>query len=86
MTLLSTLPRDSELVFDIGIKELTDAWDRICEQAGIEGLHVHDLRHEGISRAVDSGLFPTVLDLQAFSGHRDIRSLARYAHPLASVM
>jgi hypothetical protein len=25
-------------------------------------------------------LFPTVIDLQAYSGHRDVRSLSRYAH------
>jgi integrase len=78
--LLDLLPRDGDLVFDIGIKELSKAWRRICTAAGVEDLHIHDLRHEGISRAAESGLFPTVLDLQAFSGHREIRSLSRYTH------
>jgi integrase len=86
LELIQKLPRDSDVVFDITIKNLQGAWDRICEAAGIEDLHIHDLRHEGISRAVESGMFPTVLDLQAYSGHRDVRSLVRYYHPASDVM
>jgi integrase len=80
LELLTKLPRRSELVFDIGVKELSKAWTRICDAAGAADLHFHDLRHEGISRAAESGRFPTVLDLQAYSGHREIRSLTRYTH------
>lgn len=80
IALLEQLPRDSELVFNIGMKSLTKAWSRICDAAGIDDLRIHDLRHEGISRMAESGKFPTVLDLQAFSGHRDLRSLSRYTH------
>lgn len=80
LELLRALPRTCDLVFDIGLKELVNAWKRICEAAGIEDLRIHDLRHEGISRAAESGVFATVLDLQAYSGHRDIRSLTRYTH------
>ncbi len=78
--LLLRLPRDTDLVFDIGVKELLNGWRSICEAATIKDFHIHDLRHEGISRAADSGLFPTVLDLQGFSGHLDLRSLSRYVH------
>lgn len=80
LDLISLLPRTSDMVFDMGLAELVNAWARMCEQAGIQDLHIHDLRHEGISRAAESGVFPSVIDLQAFSGHRDIRSLSRYAH------
>lgn len=80
LALLERVPRTSNLVFDIGIKDLANTWRRLCDGAGIEDLRIHDLRHEAISRAAESGVFPTVLDLQAFSGHRDIRSLARYTH------
>jgi integrase len=86
LELMQQLPRGSDLVFDVTVKVLYDAWKRMCAAAGIEDLHIHDMRHEGISRAADSGLFPTVLDLQAYSGHRDLRSLSRYFHPSASVM
>lgn len=86
LALLQQLPRTSDLVFDISLKELLAAWKRICEAAGVEDLRIHDLRHEGISRAAESGKFPTVLDLQAFSGHRDIRSLSRYTHLCAGAI
>jgi integrase len=86
LALLLQLPRTSDLVFDISLKELLAAWKRICEAAGVEDLRIHDLRHEGISRAAESGKFPTVLDLQAFSGHRDIRSLSRYTHLCAGAI
>lgn len=80
LTLLEKLPRSSDLVFDISIKELLGAWNTICAQAGVENFHIHDCRHEGISRAAESGQFPTILDLQGYSGHRDLRSLSRYVH------
>ena len=51
LALLQQLPRTSDLVFDISLKELLAAWNRICEAAGVEDLRIHDLRHEGISRA-----------------------------------
>lgn len=80
LELLKALPRSSDLVFDMSLKELANAWKRMCEDAGIEDFRIHDMRHEGISRAAESGLFNTILDLQAFSGHREYRSLARYTH------
>lgn len=81
---LQALPRTSQRVFDLGVKELANGWARMCEIAGIEDLRIHDLRHEAISRAAESGMFTTVLDLQAFSGHRDTRSLTRYTHLCAT--
>jgi len=86
LTQMTQLPRSSDQLFDIGLAELVNAWVRMCENAGIMDLHIHDLRHEGISRAAESGLFPSVIDLQAFSGHRDIRSLSRYSHLNSNVM
>lgn len=80
MAMLRQLPRTSDAVFDIPLKTLQKAWRRICEAAGIDNLRIHDLRHEGISRMAESGLFQTVLDLQAYSGHRELRSLSRYTH------
>lgn len=86
LRLLEQLPRTSDLVFDMGEKELRNAWKRMCERANLEDLHMHDLRHEAISRAAESGLFPTVLDLMAFSGHRDLSSLSRYTHLMPSAI
>lgn len=84
LALLERLPQASTRVFDLGVTEIADAWARMCCRAEIEDLRIHDLRHEAISRAAESRLFPTVIDLQAFSGHRDIRSLLRYTHLCAT--
>ena len=85
--LLRLLPRDQPLVFPISVDALRKAWARMCEKAGLTGeseLHIHDLRHEAISRVADAGSHTpggfSLVDLQAFSGHRDTRMLLRYAH------
>ncbi len=86
LELLQQLPRTSDRVFDLSIKALANAWRKMCDSSSIEDFRIHDLRHEAISRAAESGVFATVLDLQAFSGHRDLRSLTRYTHLQASAI
>lgn len=90
--LLQGLPRDGDRVFPVTPEGLRKAWARMCEAAGLVGDHelrIHDLRHEAISRVADAGGRSTesngavgfsLVDLQAFSGHRDTRMLLRYAH------
>lgn len=85
--MLHHLPRTSEQVFPIGVDGLRKAWARMCEKAGLTGeneLLIHDLRHEAISRVAEAGSATpggfSLVDLQHFSGHRDIRMLLRYAH------
>ncbi len=85
VALLQELPSDGAKVFPIGVDALGSAWRKACAAAGLEDLHIHDCRHEGISRVAETGgelnggSF-SLLDLQLFSGHRDIRMLLRYAH------
>lgn len=85
--MLCQLPRDNPLIFPIRVDGLRKAWARMCEEAGLVGeneLHIHDLRHEAISRVAEAGSHTpggfSLVDLQAFSGHRDTRMLLRYAH------
>lgn len=87
VAMLERLPRQGELVFPIGVDQLRKAWARMCEDAGLTGeneLRVHDLRHEAISRVAEAGSETpggfSLIDLQHFSGHRDVRMLLRYAH------
>jgi integrase len=87
INMLRQLPRTSELVFPIGVDGLRKAWLRICRMAGVTSeneLRIHDLRHEAISRVAEAGSSTpggfTLIDLQHFSGHRDVRMLLRYAH------
>ncbi|QJD91689.1 site-specific integrase [Duganella dendranthematis] len=78
--LLKALQEDgTEKVFAISQSNMRKAWDRIVARAGISDLHVHDLRHEGISQVAETAKF-SLIDLQKFSGHRDVRMLLRYAH------
>ncbi len=89
LTILGTLPQQDGPVFPVSVTVLRDAWDRICVRAGIEDLRIHDLRHEAISRVAEAASFSragafTLVDLQAFSGHRDVRMLLRYSHLCAT--
>ena len=87
IALLRQLPRSTDAVFSITLDTLRQGWVRICTQTALTGadeLHIHDLRHEAISRVADAGgKLPggfSLVDLQAFSGHRDTRMLLRYTH------
>ena len=55
-------------------RSFTDA----CALLGIENLHFHDLRHEGISRLFELGW--NIPQVAAVSGHRTWTSLRRYTH------
>lgn len=85
--MLRQLPRNGDLVFPLSVDGLRKAWARMCANAGLTGtaeLRVHDLRHEAISRVAEAGSNTpggfSLVDLQHFSGHRDVRMLLRYAH------
>jgi integrase len=85
LELLEGLPRPTAKVFSFTLDWLVGSWKRACELADVHNLHVHDCRHESISRVAETGQFGLV-DLQAFSGHRDIRMLLRYSHLCATRM
>lgn len=80
---LRALPRDTERVFAVGLDYVVGAWAAACTTAKIGDLHIHDVRHEALSRLAESGKF-TLPELQVFSGHRDLRMLMRYAHLCSS--
>jgi len=68
--LLQDLPRGTATVFAVGVDYLVGSWAKACAMAGISDLHIHDARHEALSRLAESGRF-TLPELQVFSGHRD---------------
>jgi len=64
----SSRPRSMEL----------SLWQKVCRQAGLEGVRLHDLRHSFASHAVMQGVpLPVVSRLL---GHVDPRMTFRYAH------
>jgi integrase len=57
---------------------ISAAFTRACQLLGIDDLHFHDLRHDGISRLFEIG--KTIPQAASVSGHKSWQSLQRYAH------
>jgi len=49
-----------------------------CKMTGIEDLHLHDFRHEGVSRLFEEGL--DIPRVAMISGHQSWSTLKRYTH------
>lgn len=54
------------------------AFARVCREAGIIGLHFHDLRHTGTTRIVSTGL-PSALAME-ITGHTQFSTFKRYVN------
>jgi integrase len=67
-------------LFPISANALRLNWQRLKRRMGIGDLRFHGLRHEAISRLFDKGL--TIPEVALISGHKDMRMLLRYAHPI----
>ena len=52
-------------------------WWRVCEAAGIEDLHFHDLRREFASRLLESGVVP-LHEISEWLGHANIQTTSIY--------
>jgi integrase len=77
---LEGVGRSEERVFAITVNAFRLSWQRLRYRAQIDDLHFHDLRHEAISRFFEMGL--TTPEVALISGHRDMRMLFRYTHPM----
>jgi integrase len=84
-TVLQDIPRQnaSDFVFPAsrsdGYYEGTPkVWRRIRDQAGLNKVRLHDLRHSFASMAVSGGASLPVIG--ALLGHKDTATTARYAH------
>ena len=51
---------------------------KACQVIGVEDLHLHDLRHEGVSRLFEEGL--DIPRVAMISGHQSWATLKRYTH------
>lgn len=60
------------------VKIIDRHWRRICKEAEIDGLRVHDLRHHFASVGVSNGVDLRVIG--QLLGHHDIDSTLVYAH------
>ncbi|PBC63571.1 hypothetical protein BKI49_12300 [Streptomyces sp. Tue6028] len=56
-------------------------WRRACADAGIKGMHFHDLRHTGNTLAASTGA--STRELMARMGHSTARAALIYQHASA---
>ncbi len=76
---LDGLPRRIDgRVWGMRPDSISQAFERVCKAAGIEGLTFHDLRHEATSRLFEKGLALT--EVAAITGHKTWQMLKRYTH------
>lgn len=70
-------PRTGPRIFPVNGKTWSSVFPRACEALGITDLRLYDLRHEAISRLVETGLY-TIPEMMLVSGHTDPKQLMRY--------
>lgn len=77
--IIDALPfRKSGFILPYNPESVGSAVYRACVMVGIEDLHLHDLRHEGISRLFEEGL--DIPRVAMISGHQSWGTLKRYTH------
>src|SRR5690554_6708733 len=67
-----------DAIFPYTTDAIGAAFTRACKLLGIEDLHFHDLRHEGVSRLFEMGW--NIPRVAGVSGHKSWSSLQRYSH------
>ena len=79
LAVLDGIPRRIDgQVWGMRPDSISQAFERVCGAAGIEGLTFHDLRHEATSRLFEKGLNP--MEVAAITGHKTLQMLKRYTH------
>jgi len=68
----------SRLLFSVKPDSVTQAFARACKAQGIDGLTLHDCRHEAISRLFEQGL--DMMEVSLISGHKSFDMLKQYTH------
>ena len=79
LAVLDSLPRRIDgRVWGMRPDSISQAFERVCKLANIEGLTFHALRHEATSRLFEKGLNP--MEVAAITGHKTLQMLKRYTH------
>jgi integrase len=77
MDIVKRQPRDGEFIFPVNGKSWSSIFPRACRELEIEDLQLYDLRHEAISRLVESGKY-SFAEMMLVTGHKDPKQLMRY--------
>ena len=78
LQLIELQPATKAVIWPYNAESVSTSFTRACVFLGIEDLHFHDLRHEGISRLFELGW--NIPRVACVSGHRSWTSLKRYTH------
>ncbi|HUW98614.1 MAG TPA: site-specific integrase, partial [Acidiferrobacter sp.] len=79
LAVLDALPRRLDgRVWGMRPDSISQAFERVCKAAAIEGLTFHDLRHEATSRLFEKGL--GLMEVASITGHKTMQMLKRYTH------
>jgi integrase len=70
--------RSGEFIFPYDGRSVGAGVTRAVKRAALGDLHLHDLRHEAISRLFEQGY--GITEVQLCSGHKDLKMLQRYLH------
>lgn len=77
MEIIERQPQDSDFIFPANGKSWSSVFPRACEKLGIKDLQLYDMRHEAISRLVESGKY-SIPEMMLVTGHKDPKQLMRY--------
>jgi len=80
-SLTRSINQNALVFFGLSYEGLKQAFERALKRARICDFRLHDLRHEAASRAAETGQL-SITELQAVTGHKDPRMIARYVHML----
>ena len=78
LQLIDTQPKTDDRIWPYNSDSVSTSFTKACKLLGIEDLHFHDLRHDGISRLFELGW--NIPHVAMVSGHRTWTSLKRYTH------
>jgi integrase len=74
--------RKGPRIFPYSAPTISTYVTRAAAALGLDDLHLHDLRHEAISRLFEAGY--AIQEVALVSGHRDWQMLRRYTHVRAA--
>ena len=78
LQIIGSMPKRFEEIFPYSGDTIGTNFTRACQFLEIIDLHLHDLRHDGVSRLFEIG--GNIPQVAAVSGHRSWSSLKRYTH------
>lgn len=77
MEIIDRQPKTGDYIFPVNGKSWSSLFPRACEELKITDLQLYDLRHEAISRLVESGKY-SIPEMMLVTGHKDPKQLMRY--------